>query len=348
MTAQLNSEQVIRRLYQITHDHKKGFEAQIVELIQMGLERFGLDIGILSKIEDNNYFVNHCVTPEDVPMKPGDRFDFDATYCSITCSAKAPVAIEHVGNDKRFAFHPAYKAFGLESYIGVPIHFKDELYGTLNFSSPTPFPRQFRDSDIDALQLMASWIEVELIRREQETELKNLNNKLKYQANYDSLTNIPNRRGMHRKLLKGMNHLNRMGGECTLAIVDIDHFKKLNDAYGHPKGDEALVIIANGINDSLRDYEFVARLGGEEFMIWLPDTNAKGSSIVFKRVMKTISEISIIPEPITVSIGAAYYKFNDSKQINLTELIDNMMGKADKALYDAKQQGRNRFKHSEK
>ncbi|MCL1067942.1 sensor domain-containing diguanylate cyclase [Shewanella olleyana] len=347
MTTQINSEQVIRRLYQITCDHNKGFEHQVNELIQMGLERFGLDIGIFSKIEGSNYFVQDCITPKDVPMMPGDRFDYDATYCSITCSAMAPVAIEHVGSDKRFAVHPAYKAFGLESYIGVPIRLNDELYGTLNFSSPTPFFRKFLDIDIDALQLMASWIEVELIRREQEAELRKLNNKLKYQANYDSLTNIPNRRGMHRKLIKGMNHLNRMSGECTLAILDIDYFKKLNDVYGHQKGDEALVEIANKINDSLRDYEFVARLGGEEFMIWLPDTNSKGSSIVFKRVMKSISEIKVTSEPITVSIGSSHYKFSDNKQVNLTELIDDMMGKADKALYEAKQQGRNQFKHAE-
>lgn len=75
---------------------------------------------------------------------PGDRFDLHATYCSITCSAKGPVALEHVGHDIKFAVHPAYKAFGLESYIGIPIHLKDRLYGTLNFSSPAQFPRKFR------------------------------------------------------------------------------------------------------------------------------------------------------------------------------------------------------------
>lgn len=156
MTALSSSEQVIRRLYQVTQDYNKGFEHQIVELLKMGLERFGL-------------------------------------------------------------------------YIGVPIRPNGELYGTLNLSSPAPYPRKFHDFDIDALQLMASWIEVELIRREQEGLLNALNQELRLQADFDSLTRVPNRRGMYMHLHKGLNEIMRAHESATLAIIDIDHFKKLND-----------------------------------------------------------------------------------------------------------------------
>lgn len=347
MTAPSSSEQVIRRLYQITNDHKRGFEHQVLELLKMGLERFGLDIGIFSKIEQNNYIIRYCVTPADVSMQPGDRFDLSATYCSITCSAQAPVALEHVGKDTEFAVHPAYKAFGLESYIGIPIHLQGELYGTLNFSSPTPFPRKFRDIDVDVLQLMASWIEVELIRREQEDQLIALNLELKHLANYDSLTDIPNRRGMYSHLKKNLNQLSRTCGECTLAIIDIDHFKKLNDTYGHQKGDEALVSITQKITGSLRDYEFVARLGGDEFLLWLPDTNQQGGAVVFQRIMQGISTVSITPAPITVSIGACHFRFSNKKPEDFIKLIDELVAKADNALFEAKVKGRNSFIYSE-
>ena len=343
MATPSSSEQVIRRLYQITNDYNKGFEHQVDALLRMGLDRFELDIGILSRIKQNIYIVKHCVTPADVPMQPGDQFDFNDTYCSITYSAQGPVALEHIGKDDELGSHPAYKAFGLESYIGIPIRLSGELYGTLNFSSPKPYPRKFRNIDIDALQLMASWIEVELIRREQEKQLNSLNQELRHLADYDSLTNIPNRRGMYKKLYKGLNQLTRMHGEGVLAIIDIDHFKKLNDTYGHQKGDEALVATAQKITDSLRDYDFAARFGGEEFLLWLPDTNQEECAAVCQRIMQNIAKISITPEPLTISIGACHFRFSSETPGEISKLLDDLINKADSALYQAKTQGRNRL-----
>ncbi len=169
------SERLIRRIYEITNDYEHGFEHQIVELLKLGLERFNLDIAILSKIENDVYTVLHCVTPDDVELKPGDQFDLGITYCNIACNANGPVAIEHVGQHNEFSRHPAYQAFQLESYIGIPIRQHGKQYGTLNFSSPVPYSRQFKDVDIDAIRLMASWIEGELYRLEQEQKLRKAN-----------------------------------------------------------------------------------------------------------------------------------------------------------------------------
>jgi diguanylate cyclase (GGDEF)-like protein len=343
----VNSEQIIRRLYQITFDYKKGFEHKVIQLLDMGLERFGLDIGILSKIEQNDYIIQSCIAPASFSIKTGDQFDLSATYCSITCAAKGPVALEHVAKDAKLAIHPAYKAFSLESYIGIPIRLNDELYGTLNFSSPNPIHRKFLDTDIDALQLMASWIEVELIRIEQEKQLHVLNQELKHQADYDSLTNIPNRRGMYKNLQKSLNQLSRTRGECTIAIIDIDYFKKLNDTCGHQAGDEKIVHVVNKITESIRDYEFVARIGGDEFLLWLPDTNQEKSAVVFQRIMQNIATLSTILGSVTVSIGACHFDFSNKSPSDFTELIDALMSKADTALYEAKKNGRNRFIYHE-
>ncbi|WP_144213530.1 sensor domain-containing diguanylate cyclase [Shewanella donghaensis] len=343
MTNKSSSELVIRRLYQVTQDHSKGFEYQLIELLKMGLERFDLCIGILSKIDQDQYVVKYCVTPDEVPLNPEDCFDLDSTYCSITCNAKGPVGIEHMGENDIFAVHPAYKAFGLESYIGIPIRLNGELYGTLNFSSPTPYPRMFRDVDIDALQLMASWVEVELIRREQEAQLQALNKELHHLANYDSLTNIPNRRGMHQTLQKDLNRLSRTQGKGTIALIDIDRFKLLNDTLGHQKGDDVLVEVAQKIAQSLRDYDLVARFGGEEFLIWLPDTNQEQCAIVCQRIMHDIGTIAIAANPITVSIGACHFSFDNYKADDITQLIGDIISEADTVLYDAKAQGRNRL-----
>jgi signal transduction histidine kinase len=175
MTQPSDSELLIRRIYQITNAYDQGFDYQIKELLTLGLKRFNLDIAILSHIENDTYTVKHCVVPEGAELAPGAEFEFGITYCNITCSAQSPIAIEHMGEDDEYADHPAYEAFQLESYIGVPIRIRGRLYGTLNFTSPNPYPRKFKDVDIDALKLMASWIEVELLRQHQEQRLKKAN-----------------------------------------------------------------------------------------------------------------------------------------------------------------------------
>ena len=343
MQSDTSSEQVIRRLYQITKAYDQGLSHQISQLLTLGLQRFNLDIGILSVIEGDHYKIEHCVVPDGMTLEPGQAFDFQDTYCAITCKADGPVAIEYVGQHDEYANHPAYKAFGLESYIGVPIHVNNKLFGTLNFSSPVPHDRLFYETDIEALQLMASWIEVELVRHEQEKQLTALNTQLKRQANYDLLTGVLNRRGMYKRLHKDLNQLSRQGGCGVLAVLDIDHFKQLNDTFGHLLGDKVLTALAKTIKASIREFEMVARYGGEEFVLWLPDANEQECEIVCKRLMNRIADLQLTPEPLTVSIGACCFKLNEPHPQSLDALIDTLIRQADDALYLAKAQGRNRI-----
>ena len=337
-----DSERIIRGLYQITSAYHKGFEYQLRSLLRMGLERFNLDIAILSRIEGEQYTVEQCVCPDGVQINAGDSFDFSATYCSVTCLANKPVAIEHVGKSDELGHHPAYRQLGLESYIGIPVRCNGKLFGTLNFSSAKPYPRQFRDIDIDSLQLMASWIEVELIRRQQEAELLALNNKLKEQAATDSLTRLPNRRSLFKHLRKNVSNINLNNGSAAIVIIDIDHFKAINDHYGHQHGDFTLVAIADALRNAIRPEDFVARYGGEEFLLWLPEANESQVSAVCEQIMGDVQTLYITEQPITVSMGICYFNGSDHPN-NINTLIDALIGRADKALYTAKQQGRNQF-----
>ncbi|MGF1761999.1 diguanylate cyclase [Aliivibrio kagoshimensis] len=341
MSNRTTSEKVIRHLYEITNSFKQGFDYQIDELLRMGLERLNLDIGILSNIKGSTYTVNRCVVPEGVEMKPGDQFTLEGTYCSLTCQSNSPIAVEHVGEDIRYKHHPAYESFGLESYIGIPIYCHDEFYGTLNFSSAEPYDRQFSQADIDVLELMASWIGVELARRKQEQTLEELNQKLKHQALHDSLTNIANRRGMFKHLNKDLNRLIRNDGYGYIAIIDIDFFKRINDTYGHQVGDDVLAEIGNCLKLSIRNYDFVARLGGEEFLLWLPDTGVGQEHAVIKRIIDNIAQIEITDEPITVSIGACSFSFKNQSSVQTNPMVNELISTADEALYSAKESGRN-------
>lgn len=338
------SEIVIRRLYQITNDYKKGFEEQIVQLLQMGLQRFELDIGILSKVEGDKYTVQYCVTPEGVPLSQGDSFDYQATYCEITCRASCPISIEHCGAHDLYATHPAYQAFGLESYIGIPIYVDNEIYGTLNFSSPTPYYRKFKEMDIDVMKLMASWIEVELVRRAQEQRLQQLNEKLEYQALYDPLTGLPNRRCLFKKLNAEVEKLRAGEGIGSLAVIDIDHFKKVNDNYGHQIGDDVLKKIANVLKENTDEGGISARFGGEEFIVCYPQVTPEYAEQRLKELLRTVKSITLDREPVTISAGVCHFKLaTEGNQLNRMSTLDNLIKVADECLYIAKESGRDQF-----
>lgn len=154
----------------------------------------------------------------------------------------------------------------------------------------------------------------------------------------DVLTGLYNRRHILELLDHEKNRSLRGGGIFCLAMLDIDHFKDVNDTYGHKTGDEVLKAVATTIKTTMRNTEYCARYGGEEFLIVLTQTGINGAIIGTERVRANIEKI---PFPdigsdfkITVSIGLSEYKMRED--------IDNVIARADKALYLAKNGGRNR------
>jgi transcriptional regulator with GAF, ATPase, and Fis domain len=196
-----DSELVIRTLYEIAGENDIGFEHQVKRILELGLTRFNLEIGILSNIHDTTYTVVHQVSPKNVPLEDGAEFPLGDTYCCLALTADAPIGFEYVGTSS-IATHPAYKAFGLEAYIGMPIRVKNQVYGTLNFSSPMPKPRAFTEVDIEALRLMAAWVGSELSRRQTEVELVQAKEMLERQSREDPLAHLYNRRGFEEKLVR--------------------------------------------------------------------------------------------------------------------------------------------------
>lgn len=344
------SENVIRRLHEITQSYDKGFDFQMHALIQLGLERFNLDIGILAQVEGDTYTIRHCICPEYMPLMPGNAFEFGMTYCAVTCESNGVVAIEHVGNSDILGSHPAYRHFGLESYIAIPIHVGGVTWGTLNFSSPAPYPRAFKAIDIDSLQLMASWIEVELVRRMQENQLRELNVKLKEMASIDPLTQLMNRHAFIDKLSRYVDHFRRSKQqEAALLLIDIDSFKGLNDTYGHLLGDKVLVEFAKVITANLRSYDVVARYGGEEFVIWLVDTDRAGIEVVCDRLMSGLDNLALVDEKLTASIGICHLQTRPvaenalSQFVKPAQMIDAMVARAGQALCQTKANGNARY-----
>jgi two-component system cell cycle response regulator len=148
---------------------------------------------------------------------------------------------------------------------------------------------------------------------------------------HDPLTGLANRRLLQVQFEKSFEGAKRYEKPLSIIMLDIDHFKKYNDTYGHVEGDKLLVSIANILLKELRSPDYIFRYGGEEFLIMLPETDVKNAGIVAERLRKAIaSQLNV-----TVSLGISFY--HQSIQTG-----EKLIHHADTALYKAKQNGRNR------
>ncbi|MGE5547630.1 MAG: GAF domain-containing protein [Solirubrobacterales bacterium] len=147
----------LRALNDIAALAPAGADEQLTRALVLGAKHLGLPLGIISRIEGETYTIlDHCA-PDGAGLSDGQVFALGSTYCSLTLQAKDVVAIPHMGRSA-FAGHPCYREFQLEAYIGAPIMVGGTPYGTVNFSSPTPYDRAFDDGDAEFMRLLARWV----------------------------------------------------------------------------------------------------------------------------------------------------------------------------------------------
>ncbi len=168
------------------------------------------------------------------------------------------------------------------------------------------------------------------------TDRKRVELQLARLAATDPLTSLPNRRYFLEAASRELERLRRFKVPAAVVMLDIDHFKAINDTYGHAAGDEALRQVASVATAHLRAVDILARLGGEEFALLLPGTSEHGAMIVAERLRTALAEGPVHHEfGITASFGVAEVSGDDTG-------IDDALRRADAALYAAKHSGRNR------
>lgn len=175
-------------------------------------------------------------------------------------------------------------------------------------------------------------------------ELESANKRLAEMAITDRLTGIPNRRAFDEQINRYIQLASRTKYSISLLLIDIDHFKKINDKYGHLVGDETLTGVAKLIKDNARASDFAARFGGEEFALILPDTDKIGALQMAERVHQVIESHPWQYEKVTVSIGAS--TILPTKSTQKIEHIQRLITSADHALYYSKDNGRNQTNHA--
>jgi diguanylate cyclase (GGDEF)-like protein len=223
------------------------------------------------------------------------------------------------------------KVYKTESLLAVPLITKGRIIGVITVSnkvSRQPFIR----NDKILLGTLASQAAVAIE-----------NAQLYIEAITDGLTELYNHTYFQRRLMEETEKLFRHPAAMALLMVDIDHFKKFNDTYGHPAGDRALASIAHILKQSVRRVDLVARYGGEEFAIILHHTSPANALNVAQRLRKEVEKfdfrVGTTPKgakrvKMTISIGLSAWEEGMHKEV--------LIGQADQALYRAKKEGRNR------
>jgi len=175
IAARRQTEHALRAMHEITSAHGLSFHDKVRALLESGCQQLKLPLGILSHIYDDNYEIVEVVSP-DKSIVPGTVFRLGDTYCRETLKADGVIGFEHAANSN-WKNHPCYQMFKLETYLGVPVLAGSKVYGTLNFSSPTPRKSRFTASDVEILRLMGQWVGGEIYRQQSEHALKQERNK---------------------------------------------------------------------------------------------------------------------------------------------------------------------------
>ena len=171
-------------------------------------------------------------------------------------------------------------------------------------------------------------------------ELEKRNEELVEISFKDKLTGLYNRHFIDETLEKTLSISRRSDSQCSVILLDIDYFKSVNDQYGHEEGDRVLVSVAKALLGSLRCSDILGRIGGEEFLVILPETSLDGACTAANHLLDAVRALGpeSVPRPITVSAGVVEWKKEDSVKV--------LLQRSDMLLYMAKDAGRNCFQYS--
>jgi diguanylate cyclase (GGDEF)-like protein len=218
----------------------------------------------------------------------------------------------------------------IRSILAVPMRLGGEVIGAISTQSYQP--NAYNEEDLTLLEMLASYAAIAL-------ENSRLFKKIQRLAITDSLTDVYNRRHLFVLGQREFNRARRFKRPLSVIFIDIDHFKEVNDRYGHRAGDQVLTLITRTIQGHIRDIDVMGRYGGEEFLLFIPEVEQEAARHIAERIRvsveQALSKSGFTRPTVTISLGV----------VSLTEDIPTLsalVARADAAMYDAKRSGRNR------
>ncbi len=311
----------------LVNDYCKGFKLDVINLLL---------------IDGNNKMRELLEESEDDASEVINKIHFEEDYNSLSILADLPKGprLDQFIPEKHGMFFVDLENLSLKSVAILPLYRHGILLGFIALGSNQK-NRYKSDMATNFLERMAL---ISAVSIENTVNIENL----KRLSIVDNLTQLYNRRYFFQRLHTEVSRSLRHGHKVACLYIDIDHFKQVNDNHGHTAGDLALTHIANILADSMRDTDILARLGGEEFALLLPEVQEKGMLDTAERIRLSIEntpcELAIdAPLHLTVSIGLCM--LDGDKTVGETkEISEILLNLADSALYKAKESGRNCYR----
>ncbi|WP_341304858.1 sensor domain-containing diguanylate cyclase [Pseudomonas sp. TMP25] len=311
-----------------------SLEAVSRPLLKLAKMLCGMQTSFITLIDWNNMrqSVLHCDSDPALPITEGTVVDWSESLCRRMFSNGD---VQSCNIDSLFADTPG-AGMGIKSFVVLPVVLADRTLGTFCVASLERV--ELDEQVLEQLQLISDALsyqfhlelEYQALHKRAE-DRQQLIDDLHQQASTDPLTGLLNRRGFTLQWQRAMAHSAITGSSLAVMMIDIDHFKKLNDLHGHERGDAALIHVASALGRVTRKQDFVCRLGGDEFVVVAPGSDASGLEILGQRLQQQLQTVAH-DLFMHVSIGIAAAPQHP---------VDDLLRLADQALYRSKQQGRN-------
>lgn len=301
--------------YQILDTGRDAPFDKITELVRTVL---GVEISVVSFVDDRRQWFKSCagLDAQETPRS--------MAFCAYTIKQREPLVVADALEDERFATNPLVTGDPfIRSYLGIPLSTPDG-YNLGSLCAIDSNPRHFSPQDIALLQRFAALVLDEM-------ELRTI-------AHLDQLTGVQMRRPWLMEAAKELERFKRYDRPFSLIVFDIDHFKQVNDTFGHAAGDAVLRTVSAACTAQLRPSDHLCRLGGEEFGVLLPETGADEALVLAERLRQALCDMPPFnegPSKVRASFGIAMVH-EDSIS------VEALLAEADAALYVAKRSGRNR------
>lgn len=252
----------------------------------------------------------------------------DVSFCHHAIQQSDLFVVRDAHKDSRFSANPLVTGDPkVRFYAAAPVFSSDGRHALGTICVIDRVARELTPGQEEALRALGRQVQAQL-------ELRLSLNKEKQLARIDPLTGVPNRRAFYEALQRERHRLKRHHRPVTLVYIDLDHFKEVNDNFGHQAGDSVLITVANVMSKNLRQGDLVARLGGDEFALLLPEISAEQACVAVNKIhSRLIESMKDNGLPITFSIGTVTF-------LHPLGGIEDLLQKADEVMYSVKTHGK--------